>query len=177
MKILISAGHGGRDVGAVANGFIERDFVTKFRNKVAYYIKKEGYNVITDGIGAINLKLRDALGLLSNSDLGIEFHLNASVIPDVKGVEVFATPSKKVLAQEIASAISSITKSPLRGDKGYKLASQSQHGRLAFVKENGLLVELEFITNKKSMETLESVEWMVAKEIATVIVNFIKRGK
>lgn len=176
MKILISAGHGGKDSGAVAHGYVERDWVTGFRNKVAYYLKREGYNVLTDGIGAINLKLRDALGLLSKSDLGIEFHLNAGS-SSIKGVEVFATPNKKVLAQQLAQAISKVTGSHLRGDDGYKPASQSQHGRLAFVKSHGLLVELEFITNKDAMSTLDSVEWVVAKEIATVIINYVKGKK
>lgn len=172
MKILISAGHGGNDCGAVAHGYNERDWVTGFRNKVAFYLKRDGYNILTDGLGAINLKLRDALGLLSKADLGIEFHLNAAG-SSVKGVEVFATPDKRELAQKLAQAISEVTGSPLRGDKGYKPSSQSQHGRLAFVRSNGLLVELEFITNKEAMATLDSVEWVVAKRVAEIIKEYI----
>lgn len=180
MRIVITAGHGGKDPGAVADydndkqlDFVEAQFCADMRNYVAYYLRNRGYKVETDGQGPVNAPLSQAVALAENADIAIEFHLNAATSPTAQGIEVLANPRNKVLSQKIARAIHRVTDSPLRGDGGWKQESAGQHKRLAFVRAGGLVVELEFISNPKRMQTLNDKRWLVAKEIAEAIMDHV----
>ena len=87
MKILLTAGHGGTDPGAVGNGTNERDFIRKnIVDQVAAHLKKAGHNVTVfpkqydmlgvtfDGTGQHGLYWAKAQGF----DEVIEFHLDAA---------------------------------------------------------------------------------------------------
>lgn len=181
MRIVITAGHGGKDPGAVADydkdgklEYREADFCADMRNYVAYYLRNWGYKVETDGQGNTNAPLAQAIELAKGADIAVEFHLNASVNAKAEGIEVLALHTKRQLSQKIAKAIHAVTKSPLRGDQGYKSDSSGQHARLGFCKVGGLVVELEFVSNKSRMETLNNKRWVVAKAIAEAIHNHIR---
>lgn len=175
MKVAITAGHSNKDPGAVNDELREADFCADMRNYVAFYLKNWGYNVETDGVGRINAPLQQAVQLAKTADLAIEFHLNASTNKSVKGIEVLSRDKHKKISQEIARAISDITGSPLRGDKGWKPEDAGQHRRLAFVSAGGIIVELEFISNFNKMKILTDSRWVVAKAIAEVIKNNIDK--
>lgn len=173
MRIVITAGHSNTDPGAVGNGYKEADFCADMRNYVTYYLRNWGFKVETDGAGRTNAPLAQAIQLAREAEIAIEFHLNAAVNKNAEGIEVLALHTKRALAQKIAMAINRITKSPLRGDKGYKTDSSGQHSRLGFCRAGGLIVELDFVSNKKRMDTLNELRWVVAKEIATAIKDYI----
>lgn len=181
VRIVITAGHGGKDPGAVADydkdgklEYREADFCADMRNYVAYYLRKWGYKVETDGQGNTNAPLAQAIELAKGADIAVEFHLNASANAKAEGIEVLALHTKRQLSQKIAKAIHSVTKSPLRGEQGYKSDSSGQHARLGFCRVGGLVVELEFISNEARMETLNTKRWVVAKAIAEAIHNHIR---
>lgn len=174
MIITITAGHSNTDSGAVGNGYKENEFVTNIRNYVTLYLRQAGFTVQTDGNGSDNQPLSTAMKLASKSQVAVEFHLNAATNSTAKGVEVLSSPKDKVLSQKIAQAISSVTGSPLRGEKGWKPENSGQHARLGFVRSGGVIVELEFISNKNAMETLNSKRWLVAKAIAEAIALHVK---
>lgn len=167
--ILVSAGHGANDPGAVNGKLKEAELATELRNLVAFYLARDEINHITDGEGRKNLPLRDAIQLAKRADIAIELHFNASVNKTAKGVEVLANPKHKALAQRLANAITSVTGSPLRGDDGYKPENSGQHARLGFIQAGGLIVEVEFISNDQAMDTYLSTKWLVAREIARVL--------
>lgn len=171
-KIVITAGHGGRDPGAVYNGVKEADFCADMRNYVAHYLKNWGFDVETDGIGRVNAPLSQAVQLAKGADLAIEFHLNASTNRAVKGIEVLSRDRHKKLSQKIARAIQSETGSTLRGEDGWKPEDAGQHRRLAFVSAGGIIVELEFVSNFNRMKALTDKRWSVAKAIAEVIKEY-----
>lgn len=180
MRIVITAGHGGKDPGAVADinndghiDYQESIFCADMRNYVAYYLRNRGYRVETDGQGPVNAPLSQAVALAKGSDIAIEFHLNASTNQSVGGIEILCKQKNKVFAQKIAKSISAVTGSPLRGLDGWKPENAGQHSRLAFVQAGGMVVELEFISNPARMETLTQKRWVVAKAIAETIINHI----
>lgn len=172
--ILISAGHGGTDKGAVSNQYVEGSLATNLRDIVAYYLQESGVPFMVDGERNKNLPLKEAIKLAKMADIAVEIHFNAATNRTAKGVEVLCQPKDKVLAQAICKAISDVTGSPLRGDKGYKPENSGQHSRLGFVQAGGLIVEVEFITNNEMMAIYEQRRWQVAKSIAQVLIDAVK---
>lgn len=173
--ILISAGHGGTDSGAVSNQYTEAHLATDLRNIITFYLKEAGVPFMVDGEGKHNLPLREAIKLARMADIAVEIHFNASTNRTAKGVEVLCNPKDKALAQDICKAISDVTGSPLRGDKGYKPENAGQHSRLGFVQAGGLIVEVEFISNQEMMAIYNQRRWQVGKSIAQVLIEWSKK--
>lgn len=175
-KVTITAGHGGKDSGAVAkDGTTEASIATEMRNIIKYYLEKEGVTVVTDGIGNQNLPLKEAVKLIKGSKIAIELHCNASSNIKARGVECLARPQHKSISQKIAKAIADVMEIPLRGDKGYQPENAGQHKRLAFVSNGGIIVELFFISNPDELEIYKSKKWLIGKAIANELLNFVKQ--
>jgi len=170
----VTAGHSNADPGAVRGKDKEADFVVKVRNAVELYLLRTGLVVKTDGQGSINLPLTNAIQIIRGSSTAIEFHLNASSNPQANGVETIALPEDKKLAQAISKAIVEVTGSRLRGKDGWIDQSDSARGKLGFVSNGGLIVELGFISNPAEFAVLQAKYWLVAKAIADVIIQHEK---
>lgn len=169
--VAVTAGHSNTDPGAVRGSDKEADFVVKVRNAVELYLLRAGLDVKTDGKGAINLPLSDAIKIAKGASTKIEFHLNAAVSSQANGVETIALPKDKKLAQDISKAIVEITGSRLRGKDGWIDQSDSARGKLGFISNGGLIVELGFISNPQEFAVLQAKYWLVAKAIADVIIK------
>lgn len=102
--IVLDAGHGGKDSGAVGNGYKEKDLALDVVLELYKNLKRD-YNVIltrnTDEFIALNERAR--IGNDHNANLFVSVHLNASKNRNANGAEVFyfsKNPSK--YAQELA---------------------------------------------------------------------------
>ena len=175
--VAVTAGHSNTDPGAVRGSDKEADFVVKVRNAVELYLLRAGLDVKTDGKGGINLPLPDAIKIAKGASTKIEFHLNASDNPKANGIETIALPEDKKLAQEISKAIAGVTGGTLRGKDGWIDQSQSARGKLGFVSNGGLIVELGFLSNPAEFAVLEAKYWLVAQSIADVIIAHEKGVK
>lgn len=175
--VAVTAGHSNTDPGAVRGSEKEADFVVKVRNAVELYLLRAGLVVKTDGQGGINLPLTNAIQIIRGSSTAIEFHLNASSNPQANGVETIALPEDRKLAQSISKAITDVTGSRLRGKDGWIDQSDSARGKLGFVSNGGLIVELGFISNPAEFAVLQAKYWLVAQAIAHVIIAHEKGAK
>lgn len=175
--VAVTAGHSNTDPGAVRGSDKEADFVVKVRNAVELYLLRAGLDVKTDGKGGINLPLPDAIKIAKGASTKIEFHLNASDNPKANGIETIALPEDKKLAQAISKAIAGVTGGTLRGKDGWIDQSQSARGKLGFVSNGGLVVELGFLSNPAEFAVLEAKYWLVAQSIADVIIAHEKGVK
>lgn len=169
MKYLISAGHGGADPGACANGHTEAAIALEMRDLVSTRLVEMRHATFTDGGRGQNQPLAQALALIKGVDLAVELHCNAAANLQAGGVEVISAPSLKLVAQRIARAIALETGQKLRGVAGWIDQSQSQHSRLAFVQSGGLIVEMVFITNAGDLNKFLSIKDRVAQAIAGAI--------
>lgn len=169
MKYLISAGHGGADPGACANGYTEAAIALDMRELVAKRLIEMRHTVFQDGGQGENLPLKMALPLVKGTDLAVELHCNAAANLQAGGVEVIAPPALKPVAQRIARAIAAETGQKLRGQGGWIDQSQSQHAKLAFVQAGGLIVEMVFITNLADLRAFLAAKERVAQAIAGAI--------
>jgi len=172
--ITVTAGHSNKDPGAVNGKFKEAELVTKFRNAVAHYLSEAGVAIKTDGIGTLNQDLNAAIKLIKGSSVAVEFHMNAASNKQAYGVETIALPKDKKLAQNLSKVVADAFGSRLRGDNGWIDQSQSARGKLGFISNGGLIVELGFISNEAELAQFNAKYWSAAKAVAMVLIKHSK---
>lgn len=172
--VTVTAGHSNKDPGAVNGKFKEAELVSQFRNAVAYYLREAGIQYKTDGVGTLNQDLNSAIKLIKGSSVAVEFHMNAATSKQANGVETIALPKDKKLAQELSKAVADVFGSRLRGDKGWIDQSQSARGKLGFISNGGLIVELGFISNEAELAQFNAKYWTAAKAVAMVLIKHSK---
>jgi N-acetylmuramoyl-L-alanine amidase len=171
----VTAGHGGKDPGAVAaDGTTEAALMTELRDVVAHKLRQQGHTVRTDGGWRANMPLPYALTLVPGSKVAIELHTNAAQHPGATGVEVVALPSQAPMARRIARRIAHALGMRVRGDGGWIDQSKTARGRLGFVRAGGLVVEVFFLSNPKDLETYRARVWLVAEAIAIALTETTK---
>lgn len=170
--VTVTAGHSNVDPGAVSGKFKEAELVTNFRNAVAYYLKSSGISIKTDGVGTTNNPLASAIKLIKGSSVAVEFHLNASGSSQANGIETIALPKDKKLAQDLSKAVAAALGSRLRGNEGWIDQSQSARGKLGFISNGGLIVELGFISNEDEISRFNARYWLAAKAVADVLIEY-----
>lgn len=183
--IVLTAGHGGKDCGAVNGNVTEAEIVTDARNIIKFYLnlwsKQDGVqiDVLTDGTGNQNLPLKTALSLMNNKgDLKLELHCNAANLITAGGVEALANEEHKKICQELCAAVSDVLKIKIRGSAGgWKPANSGQHRRLAVCEKGGIVLELFFISNNVELKKWQARKWVVCKKIATILYCYAKGGK
>lgn len=176
-KVIISAGHGGTDPGASANGWIERDLAIEFRQLLVTELSKIGVAALTDpNQNALAQTLSWLKGKFGAKDILVDIHWNAGggtgtevIIPDV------SSPFEKSLAQAIADKISTLTgwKKRAGGVKPESATARKKLGWMRPTAEN-ILLEMCFIDNKIDMAVYQSNKLELAKQLAAVIANFAK---
>ena len=169
--VTVTAGHSNKDPGAVNGKFKEAELVSQFRNAVAYYLREAGIQYKTDGVGILNQDLNAAIKLIKGSSVAVEFHMNAATSKQANGVETIALPKDKKLAQELSKAVADAFGSRLRGDNGWINQSQSARGKLGFISNGGLIVELGFISNEEELFQFNARYWSAAKAVAKVLIE------
>lgn len=169
--VTVTAGHSNTDPGAVNGKFKEAELVSQFRNAVAYYLREAGIQYKTDGVGTLNQDLNAAIKLIKGSSVAVEFHMNAATSKQANGIETIALPKDKKLAQDLSKAVADVFGSRLRGDSGWIDQSQSARGKLGFISNGGLIVELGFISNEAELAQFNAKYWTAAKAVAMVLIK------
>lgn len=170
MKFVITAGHGDGDPGAVAFGTTEAEIVTHLRDVVAFKLRAAGHEVYTDGERKQNRALAFALKLFGLAPIRLELHCNASVNSTANGVETISLPKDKMLAQNLSLSVARILDTRVRGDKGWIDQSQAARGRLSYVQNGGVILEIFFLTNFAELTAYRAKSWLVAEEIARTLI-------
>lgn len=109
--IVIDAGHGGKDGGAVGNGgkWVEKDIVLSVSLKIGDELKKKGYKVFytrtTDKF--INLRDRTKIANDKKANLFVSIHANAAInatkAKTMQGIETFfLSPARSERSKEVA---------------------------------------------------------------------------
>ena len=175
--VTVTAGHSNKDPGAVNGKFKEAELVSQFRNAVAYYLREAGIQYKTDGVGILNQDLNAAIKLIKGSSVAVEFHMNAATLKQANGIETIALPKDKKLAQDLSKAVADALGSRLRGDNGWIDQSKSARGKLGFISNGGLIVELGFISNEEELFQFNARYWSAAKAVAMILIKHEKALK
>lgn len=80
------------------------------------------------------------------------------------------------MAQDLSKAVADVFGGRLRGDHGWIDQSQSARGKLGFISNGGLIVELGFISNEAELAAFNVKYWVAAKAVAKVLIGYEKRN-
>ncbi len=138
--VVIDAGHGGKDPGAVGKRSYEKNLTLQISQKVARALAENGINVLltrnTDEF--IALRKRAQLANDNKADLFISIHCNASKYSNRKGTEVFILSTSKVTDERVQEAIET-ENSVVSKYEG--VSAQSHYDALDFVLKDMTLSE------------------------------------
>jgi N-acetylmuramoyl-L-alanine amidase len=178
--ILVDAGHGGRDPGAVANGVQEKDLVLPISLTLGQTLQSMGYTVYYTRTNDVEIDLEPRVGLAErvNADVFVSIHANslASLNSAVNGVETYyarGSSSGRELASYVHSQIISSTGANDRNVRAagfYVIAKTSMPA---------ILVETGFVTNPTEAANLSSPNYQkqLAEAIARGLDQFLKLRK
>jgi len=180
--VVIDAGHGGIDPGAVSrNGTKEDEINLKIAKKLQAYLEKEGTKVVmtrkTDkGLASSkreDMKKRVEIIRNSNADIVVSIHLNMFSQSQYYGAQTFYMKNSeegKKLAQCIQEQLLRVLD---RGNKR-QIKSSDQYLILKASSAPSVLVECGFLSNPQEEKLLKTDEYQerVAWAIYSGIVNY-----
>lgn len=172
-NILIDAGHGGIDAGAVKDGVYEKNIALSTAKKVAEYLKEEGATVTftRKDDTFISLQNRVKQSNTNKTDVFISLHYDYFSDSSVNGINTYysnATTSGN-LAKAIHTALTDNLDMHDRGIKkeGYYVLAHNQNP--------AVLLELGFMTNPGDLEKMQSESYQesVAIAITEGLLNYV----
>ena len=176
--IVIDAGHGGKDSGAVAGKIYEKNINLPVSLMLRDALIQNGYNVIMTRVDDRDVKLDDRpiIANSSNADLFISIHANASLKPQPKGLEVLYCPANErdikledqhPFAQAIHDNILALTKNPGRG-----IVKRSDLVVLNRTYMPAVLVEIGYMSNPEELGVIITNDYQ--KLVVQGILNGVK---
>lgn len=174
-KVVIDAGHGGSDYGAIRNGINEKDITLDVSKKVEALLKKEGYAVKMTRTNDIYVSLQDRVDISESyaPDIFVSIHVNSSVKPEITGIETHYYHQESMnLAQTVHSSLASKIASKNRG------LFKSKFYVINHTTAPAILVEIGFISNdnERSQLVSEKRKQDTAKAIAEGVKNYFKQN-
>jgi len=176
-RVVIDAGHGGDDPGAIGIGGIkEKDIILAIALDVEEILRKQDIDVVMtrDSDVFISLEGRTDLANDVDADLFVSIHANSINLsrPDVSGLETYYYQSGRRLAEVIHWSILN----------GVEIDDRSIRRARFFVLRHStmpaVLVEVGFVTGEVDANNLRDPDYrrQMAEAIARGIVEYIKQN-
>jgi len=175
-SIVIDAGHGGTDCGAIGGGIQEKNITLDIAKRVENILKQKGYNVKMTRIDDTYVSLQDRVEISEDykPDVFVSIHVNSSVRPEITGVETHYYHQESLeLAQTVHSEFASSVESPNRG------LFKSKFYVINHTTAPSILIEIGFISNADERAQLisENRKQATAKSIADGIQKYLQQHK
>lgn len=172
--VVIDAGHGGSDYGAIRNSINEKDITLDVAKRLKTLLTQKGYNVIMtrDTDKYLSLQERCDITETANADIFVSIHVNSSVKPEITGVEThYYHQESLALAQTVHAAIASNIKSNNRG------LFKSKFYVINHTTVPAILCEIGFISNDSERSQLngDKRKQDTAKAIMEGVNNYFKQ--
>jgi N-acetylmuramoyl-L-alanine amidase len=173
-RIVVDAGHGGKDIGANRDGVWEKDLNLSVALRLRKALEARGLKVYMTRETDKFLELSE-ISDIANSihpDLFVSIHQNASVNPSLTGIEVYYyTPYSIPLAESVDDQLdAAITETPNRGVR------QARFYVIHHTVAPSILVEVGYISNDWEREQLQSPKRQdaTANAIAEGVVKYLQ---
>ena len=153
-KVFLSAGHGGKDPGAVGNGLQEKDINLWIMSACAAYLESQGLSVVCsrtcDEDDPVGEEVREANA--SGADIAVSFHNNAG---GGDGSETwYYTNSEQ--SRYLANLLESASIALGQNSRGVKATTSLYFLSKTYM--NAALVETAFIDNSEDIEIVDTKE-------------------
>ena len=177
VDVVLDAGHGGEDPGAVQGDAVEKEITLEIAKMTKDLLEESGYKVAMtrEEDNRVELGNRAKFANKRNAKVFVSIHCNASENHKGNGIETYHTEQKgledKLLAEMIQSAVMEQTDAL---DRGIKTADYT-----VIVRTNmpAALIEVGFLTDEAEKEMLQDKEYQqkLAKGIAEGIRRYLNR--
>ena len=173
-KIVIDAGHGGVDAGAVGKykKLKEKDLALEVTLKVNKELTRLGFKTILTRSSDVypSLSSRYTLANNNNANLFLSVHFNSSTNETASGIETLYK-NNSGFANSLQNALIKETNAKNRG-----LKYRNDLAVLNGSKMNAALVELGFLSNKNEESLISTTEYKnkLANALVKGIVNYVK---
>mgnify|MGYP002469478194 CR=1 FL=1 len=172
-KVVLDAGHGGSDYGAIREGINEKDIALDVTRRVASILKSKGYKAALTRADDTFVSLQDRVEFSENEapEIFVSIHVNSAVATEPKGIE---THYYHEYSKELASVVHArMIKAIDTKDRGL---FKSKFYVINHTTVPAILVEMGFLSNEEERKELvtDSRKQKTAKAIAEGIIEYIK---
>ena len=176
-KVVLDAGHGGSDYGAIREGINEKDITLDIAQRVDAILRSKGYRVslVRNDDTFVSLEDRVAFADAEGPELFISIHVNSSVSNDPSGIEThWYHDHSKELADTIHKNM--LRQIPSAKDRGL---FKSKFYVINHTTVPAVLCEIGFLSNSSERNELitDSRKQRTAKAIADGIIEYLKGRK
>lgn len=168
--IVIDPGHGGKDSGAVGNGFMEKEIVLNIGMQLAEKLREMGYTVHMTRSTDVFIELKDRTKFANDkeADLFISIHANAipkTADPNVaQGLETyFLSPGRSERAMRVAAL-----------ENSEDMNEMGQYGKLSFL--SFLNTEKIIASNKLAIDLQKGILGNLRKQFPHVKDNGVREA-
>ena len=104
--VIVDAGHGGQDGGAVAGGLIEKDLSLTLARQVRDHLEKAGVRVrmTRDKDRFLELEERCQIAAEAKADAFVSVHLNTNPAAEIHGIETYFATTQSLMARPAKAA-------------------------------------------------------------------------
>ncbi|MFZ2889911.1 N-acetylmuramoyl-L-alanine amidase family protein [Sulfuricurvum sp.] len=168
--IVIDPGHGGKDSGAVGNGFMEKEIVLNISQQLSEKLRDQGYTVYMtrNNDTFIELKNRTKYANTKEADLFISVHANS--IPKTsdpnaaEGIETyFLSPTRSERSMRVAAL-----------ENSEEIEEMGQYGKLSFL--SFLNKEKIIASNKLAIDLQKGMLGSLRKQFGGVHDNGVREA-
>ncbi|MEI4832087.1 N-acetylmuramoyl-L-alanine amidase [Bacillus sp. FJAT-53711] len=179
--IVVDAGHGGKDSGAVYKGIFEKDIALSVSLKLQKLLENSGMHVVMTRATDTFIELSDRVKISNKNkaDIFVSVHVNSADSPAAAGIETLYNPDhpKSNQVYKLASAV----QKSLIANTGGKSRGVKERPELRVLKGDNqalpILVETGFITNTEDRLSITSNNYQnkLSQSIFEGIQNYLSR--
>ncbi|MDD5716308.1 MAG: N-acetylmuramoyl-L-alanine amidase [Sulfuricurvum sp.] len=168
--IVIDPGHGGKDSGAVGNGYMEKEIVLQIGSKLADKLRAQGYTVYMTRANDTFIELKDRTKFANDKEADLFISIHANSIPktsDPSGVQGLETYFLSPTRSERSMRIAAVENSEDMGEMG-------QYGKLSFL--SFLNKEKIIASNKLGIDVQKGILGNLRKQFPNVHDNGVREA-
>lgn len=173
-KVVLDAGHGGSDYGAIREGINEKDITLDVTRRVEAILRSKGYKVALTRNNDVYVSLEDRVECSESEEpeIFVSIHVNSAVSTDPSGIEThYYHEYSKELAEVVHKHL--IKEIPTTKNRGL---FKSKFYVINHTTVPAILVEMGFLSNVDERNELitDSRKQKTAKAIAEGIIEYLK---
>ncbi|MDD2780169.1 N-acetylmuramoyl-L-alanine amidase [Sulfuricurvum sp.] len=168
--IVIDPGHGGKDSGAVGNGFMEKEIVLNISSQLSEKLREQGYTVYMTRSNDTFIELKDRTKFANNKEADLFISVHANSIPKTsdpngaQGLETyFLSPTRSERSMRVAAL-----------ENSEEMEEMGQYGKLSFL--SFLNKEKIIASNKLAIDLQKGILGSLRKQFPSVHDNGVREA-